>query len=418
MRQNVYRETITGLAFAITLALTVLAIPPAQAQTFNVIYSFTGHASSEFPIAGVTLDQHGDLIGTTSSGGEYDGGTVFELKPTTGGWIYQDLHDLGSGEDGSFPWGGITIGRDGSLYGTTYTGGTLGHGIIFNLRPPATICRSVACPWDETVLYNFMRADDGGDPQAGVVFDASGNFYGTVVNGGAGNSGVVYEMMPSGGGWSYHVLYPFTGGQDGASPDSLLLFDQAGNLYGSALSGGAPGCQGFGCGTIFKLSPLGSGWVEQTLYAFTDGTDGANPESGVVMDSSGNIYSATGGTDAAPGGTVLELSPEGGDWTFNLIEDLSGAGPGPTNNLLRDSAGNLYGTTWGDGAYGHGNVFKLTPTANGWLYTSLHDFTGGADGGNAEGALIMDSSGNIYGTTYQGGLQSCGFCGVVFAISP
>ncbi len=212
MRQSIWRKTITILPLAITLVLTIIAIPSAQAQTFSVIYTFAGHSSSSNPIAGVTLDQHGNLFGTTAWGGAFGGGTVFELKRTQGGFTYSDLHDLGSGEDGSFPWGGITIGPNGTLYGATYTGGTLGHGIIFNLRPPATICRSVTCPWDETVLYNFMRADDGGDAQASVVFDANGNFYGTVVNGGSGDSGVIYEMTPSNGGWTYHILYPFTGG--------------------------------------------------------------------------------------------------------------------------------------------------------------------------------------------------------------
>ena len=405
---------IVTLAMAITFGLAIA--PFAQAQTFHVIYSFAGHGTSANPIAGVTLDQHGDLFGTSSWGGQFGGGTVYELKHTGGGWVYQDLHDLGGGEDGFFPWAGVTIGPNGTLYGNTYSGGTLGHGIIFNLRPPATVCRSVTCPWDETVLYNFMREDDGGDPQGGIVFDANGNLYGAVVNGGLYSSGVVYKMSPSNGGWTYQVLYPFTGGQDGANPDSLLLFDSAGNMYGSALSGGAPGCQGFGCGTIFKLSPSGSGWVEQTLYAFTNGTDGADPQSGVVADGAGNLYGATPGSDGALGGTVFELSRATGSWTFNLMADLSGQ-LGPWNTLVRDRAGNVYGATVEDGAYGQGNIFKLTPTSNGWVYTSLHDFTGGADGGSPEGGLVMDSNGNIYGTTAGGGQQSCE-CGVVFEITP
>ena len=419
MRQGIFKWISHSLlALALLLTLTLIATP-LNAQTFDVIYSFTGHSSSANPIAGVTLDQHGNLFGTTAWGGQFGGGTVFELKRTSGGqFLYSDLHDLGGGQDGAFPWGGITIGPSGALFGTTYTGGTAESGIIFELRPSPTFCRTVTCPWDETVLYNFQRQDDGGDAQASVVFDANGNFYGTVVNGGSGNSGVVYEMTPSNGGWTYHVLYPFTGGPDGANPDSLLTFDHAGNMYGSALAGGNPGCAGYGCGTIFKLSPSGSGWVDHTLYAFSDGTDGANPQSGVVMDGSGNLYSATGGSDGAPGGTVFELVPGAGNWTFDLINDLPGQGLGPTDYLLRDSAGNLYGTTWGGGAYGNGNVFKLRPTSNGWIYTSIHDFTGGADGGNAEGGLVMDSNGNLYGTTYMGGLQSCGFCGVVFEITP
>ena len=273
---------------------------------------------------------------------------------------------------------------------------------MFNLQPRRTSAAPYPVPWNETDLYNFTRQSDGGNPQSGVIFDAHGNIYGTNVNGGSGY-GVVYEMTPSGDGWTYQVLYTFTGGQDGANPASLLLFDSAGNLYGTAMSGGLPGCSGFGCGTVYKLSPSGSGWTETTLYSFTNGTDGSEPSAGLVADSAGNLYGATPGSNGN-GGTVFELSPSGGNWTFNLIYDLSGPGPGPSQNLVRDAAGNLYGVTWGDGAYSQGNVFKLTPTGNGWTYTSLHDFTGGPDGGNALGGLTMDSSGNLYGTTYMGGL--------------
>ncbi len=414
-------DLVRVLRFAMA-ALTVFVfavLVPATAQTYQVIYTFSGHDNPANPIAGVTPDQHGNLYGTTAWGGEFGGGAVYQLKRTNGGYVFSDLHDLGQGLDGSFAWGGITIGPNGSLYGTTYTGGTEGNGVIFNVKPPPTPCRSVRCPWHETVLYNFRRQEDGGNAQASVVFDSRGNFYGAVVNGGVDQQGVVYEMTPSGDGWTYQVLYPFTGGTDGSNPDSLLTFDAAGSLYGSALAGGNSGCVGnLGCGTIFKISRLGGSWAETTLYTFTDGSDGSNPQSGVIFDAAGNIYSATGASDGALGGSVFELTAHSGSYLFNLITDLRGGGPGPWNPLLRDSGGNLYGATWGDGLYGAGNVFKLTPTSNGWVYTDLHDFTGGADGGNAFGGLSMDSEGNIFGTTYMGGLQSCGYCGVVFEITP
>ena len=401
----------------IGLALAIIAPQLAQAQTFNVIYRFTGHNSSAHPISGVTIDQHGNLYGTSAWGGIYNGGTAFELKPTQSGFIYSELHDFGGGTDGSFPWGGVTVGPNGSIYGTTATGGTGIGGTVFNLRPPATFCRSVLCPWDETVLYNFTGGSDGRNPQAGVVFDASGNICGTNVNGGGGSVGVVYEMTPSNGGWTYQLLYTFTNGQDGANPSSLLTFDSSGNIYGTAAAGGQPGCSGFGCGTVYKLTSSGSGWSEHTLYSFQDGSDGANPAAGVIMDTAGNLYGATPGSNSN-GGTVFQMNPSGGNWIFNLAYDLTGVGPGPVANLVRDRAGNLYGASWGDGLYGQGAVFKLTPANGGWTYTSLHDFTGGADGGNAEGGLVMDSNGNLYGTTYQGGLSSCGYCGVVFEITP
>jgi uncharacterized repeat protein (TIGR03803 family) len=296
-------------------------------------------------------------------------------------------------------------------------GGTDGEGTIVNLQPPAEFCRTVSCPWNATDLYNFTRTSDGGNPQSGVIFDSHGNMYGANVNGGAGY-GVVYEMTPSASGWNYQVIYTFTGGADGANPDSPLIFDSAGNLYGAAMSGGLPGCGGFGCGTIYKLSPSGSGWTETTIYSFHDGSDGSAPSGALVADSAGNFYGATAGSDSAGGGTVFELTPSGGSWTFTLIYDLPGAGPGPFGGLARDSAGNLYGATWGDGAYGQGNVFKLAPAGSGWTFTSLHDFTGGSDGANADGGPIVDSHGVVYGTTYDGGSPGCGGCGVVYEVTP
>jgi uncharacterized repeat protein (TIGR03803 family) len=311
----------------------------------------------------------------------------------------------------------VTLAANGSLYGTTGSGGANNGGTVFNLRPPVSFCRSVSCPWDETILYNFSGSNDGRNPQSGVIFDSSGNIYGANVNGGGGGAGVVYEMSPSDGGWSYQTLYTFTGGQDWANPSSPLMFDRAGNIYGTAAAGGQPGCAGFGCGTVYQLTPSGSGWTEHTLYTFHDSTDGAEPSAGLVADGDGNLYGATCCGDEN-GGTLFYLSPSGGSWSFYLVYDLVGTGPGPSANLVRDGAGNLYGASWGDGRYGRGVVFKLTPTNNGWIYTSLHDFTGGSDGGNAEGGLAIDGEGNIYGTTYQGGLQSCAYCGVVYKITP
>lgn len=401
------------------LVFFALSIGPRtlHAQTFSVVYAYTGGGGSAHAIGGLVMDRRGNLFGTTAWGGEDTPGTVYELEHTSNGFVYNELFLAGGGAKGDFPWDAPTFGPNGSLYATMNGGGTGNHGSILNLQPPATICRSTSCPWNVTDLYNFTGGSDGGNPQSGVVFDSHGNMYGANVNDGSGY-GVVYEMTPSGEGWSYQVIYTFTGGQDGANPDSPLIFDSAGNLYGAAMSGGASGCQGFGCGTIFKLSPSGEGWTESTLYSFHDGDDGAAPSGNLVFDPAGNLYGATFGSDGAPGGTVFELTPAGGNWTFNLIYDLPGAGGGPSGGIARDSAGNLYGATWGDGAYGDGNVFKLTPTGNGWTFTSLHDFTNGTDGSNAEAAPVIDSNGVVYGTTYDGGAPVCGGCGVVYQVTP
>jgi uncharacterized repeat protein (TIGR03803 family) len=420
MRRNIsWLRTALGCTVAMLSTLALIPIPSAEAQTFQVIYSFTGHASSQHPIAGVTVDRRGNLFGTTAWGGGSNNGsgTVYELRRTQSGFLYNKLHDFGNGTDGSFPWAGVTIGPNGSLYGTTYDGGTTGNGIVYNLQPPASFCHSTSCPWNETILYNFTRGSDGGDAQAGVTFDRSGNLYGANVNGGSGNVGVVFEMTSSNGGWTYQVIYPFTNGHDGGNPSSLLQLDTAGNLYGTAAVGGLPGCGGFGCGTVYKLSPSGSGWTEQTLYSFHDGTDGAEPQGGVIMDGAGNLYGSTCCGDGT-GGTLFELSPASGNWNFSLLYSYNGGGLGPEGNLVRDTAGNLYGASVFNGLYNQGVVFKLTPRNGGWIYTSIHDFTGGADGGWPEGGLAMDSNGNIYGTTYQGGLSSCGGCGVVYEITP
>jgi uncharacterized repeat protein (TIGR03803 family) len=416
MRQDIWNwSTTVALAVAGMLVLATVSAQSAQAQTFSVIYSFAGHDSSAHPIGGLTIDQHGNLYGTSAWGGLDGPGTLFELKRTGSGFVYSDIHNFGNGTDGNFPWDAPTFGPNGTLYGTTNGGGSHGEGTVFNAQPPARVCGSISCPWEETTLYSFTRGTDGGNPQSGIIFDASGNIYGTNVNGGLGY-GVVYEMTPSDGGWQYQVLYRFTNGQDGANPVSQLMFDSAGNLYGTTESGGLPGCGGFGCGTVYQLSPSASGWTEHTLYSFHGGSDGGQPMGGLITDSAGNLYGATGGSNASPGGTVYEISPAGGSWTFNLIYDLPGNGLGPSANLARDSAGNLYAATWGNGAYGQGVVFKLTPTDHGWVYTDLHDFTGGSDGANALGPMIADSNGTLYGTTYDGGSSNCA-CGVIFEIT-
>ncbi len=417
MRRMDVRTAVGALVVAIPLALLTIPSCPASAQTYKVIYRFTGQGSSENPIAGVTIDAHGNLFGTTAWGGsDNDPGDVYELQRNGSGFTYSQLFNAGDGSKGAFPWDPPVMGP-GGLFVTLYIYGGHDEGSIVRVQPSPTICRVIACLWKASDIYDFTRGSDGGNPQAAVVFDGQGNMYGAAVNGGLGY-GVVYEMTRVNGQWVYHVIYSFTGGDDGAFPLAPLLIDAAGNLYGTAESGGLPGCTGdYGCGTIYKLSRSGDSWSETTLYKFTDGADGSEPSGGLIADSAGNLYGATFGSNGSPGGTVYELVRSGDAWTFKLIYDLPGTGGGPSANLVLDSAGNLYGATWGDGAAGLGNVFKLTPMGNGWSYTSVHDFTGSPDGANANGGLAIDSNGVIYGTTYEGGASNC-LCGVVFEITP
>jgi uncharacterized repeat protein (TIGR03803 family) len=197
-----------------------------------------------------------------------------------------------------------------------------------------------------------------------------------------------------------------------------LNFDPSGNLYGVTRGGGP-----HSLGTVFQLTPTGSSWTENVLYSFQNGNDGEEPLAALILDGAGNLYgnSSDGGTGGS--GTVFTLTPSGTNWLFNVIYPLAGprgSQQGPWARLLMDKAGNLYGTTRGGGKYGFGTVFKLTPLNGTWTYTSLHDFTGGADGANPYGNVISDSNGNLYGTTAAGGnLTPCsGGCGVVFMITP
>ncbi len=179
-------------------------------------------------------------------------------------------------------------------------------------------------------------------------------------------------------------------------------------------------CSGGGCGTVFELSPNGSGWTEKVLYRFQGGNDGLNPNAGVVFDTSGNLYGNTWQGGSGGGGTVYELSPSNGSWTFKLLYSVPGSGYA-VDRLTIDSSGTLYGVLQGGGANGAGAVFRLAPSGGSWIYTDLHDFTGGSDGGSPIGSVSLDSSGNIYGTALFGGAYSCAIgsgCGVIFEITP
>ena len=410
------RTAVAALTVTILFALVVAATPAAQAQTFKVIHTFTGPDGAD-AFAGVTLDAAGNLYGTTSEKSESGGGpgTVFELKPSHGNWVLNNLFTF-NGNDGYEPWSGVVFGPDGALYGTTFTGGS-GSGVVYSLRPAATACKTALCPWTETVLYQFNGGGDGADPAYGnLTFDRAGNLYGTTPYG--GNSpcgwGLVFGLTPSNGGWTESVLYSFCGGNDGEFPFSGVILDEAGNLYGTTVLSGDGGC-GEGCwGTVYQLTPPGAGWKENTLYTFQDGTDGAEPYGGLIFDASGNLYGTTLLGGSGYGGTVFELSPAGGSWTFAVVYAFIGSG-GPYSSLAMDGTGSLYGTTYLDGAYGQGNVFKLTPSSGGWTYASLYDFTGGNDGAYPMGSPVLDKNGNIYGTTSAGGANGKG---VVFEITP
>jgi uncharacterized repeat protein (TIGR03803 family) len=225
----------------------------------------------------------------------------------------------------------------------------------------------------------------------------------------------VYKLTRSSGGWTESLLYSFAGGSDGGLPNGLV-FDSAGNIYGTTDIGGDPGNHG----TVFELTPSGSGWTESIIYRFQPATDGIGPEAGLILDSAGNLYGSTTCGGPGGGGVIFELTPFNGSWTFNVLHSFTAnCATGPRAELLMDRSGNLYGTTYGGGNFAFGSVFKLTPGSGGWTYTSLHDFSDGSDGARPESRLVFDASGNLYGTASEGGTGCYPIgCGVVFEITP
>ena len=410
---------LPALVVPLLLMFTVVGLQPADAQTYAVLHNFTGGQDGAFPEAGLTMMGTGNLYGTTDQGGEYDYGSVFRLRWSGSAWTFSGIYSFQGGNDGYFPDSRLVVGPNGNLYSTTSTGGggscsLYGCGTFFKLQPPLTTCKTALCNWTKTILYRFTNFHDGRNPIGDLLFDTSGSVYGTTTVGGDFGEGSVYELTPSNGEWVGSVLHGFTGGSDGAIPFSGLIADNAGNLYGTAGGGGD-----YRFGTVFELTPTGSGWVLTVLYAFRGGSDGGGPVGGLIFDQSGNLYGTTSSGGSGGGGTVFEMTPSEAGLTFHLLYSFRGSA-GPSANLTLDRAGNLYGTTAGDGTYQHGSVFRLTPDNGSWSETDLYSFTGGSDGNTPMSIVTLDANGNLYGTTQTGGANDCGGrgCGVVWEITP
>jgi len=377
------------------LALAAIATFSAHAQTYTILHNFTGGADGGNPYAGVTLDGAGNLYGTTTTNSDGGPGTVYKLTHKTGGWTLTRLYNSGS-------FGGMTIGPNGTFYGIN------AYSAVFNLQPPPHFLPNLLAPWIETTLYSLAAGS-----YAAVVFDRAGNIYGTTYDGGSYGAGSVFELSPSDGGWTGTVIHSFGNGFDGNFPIAGLLVDAAGNLYGTTQSGGD-----YGDGTVFELSPSAGGWTETLLHSFTGGDDGGDPYGGLIFDPSGNIYGASPGTYEfnGNGGSVFILTPSGNSWTFSVIYSFTEGGDecGPRGTPAMDAAGNLYDTT--TCSPGYGSVFELTPINGGWSYASLHDFGQRGDGAYPEAGVTLDANGNIYGTTSVGGAY--GPYGIVFEITP
>src|ERR1022692_3387487 len=377
----------------------------------TVLYSFTGGADGGYPSAGGIRDSAGNLYGTASYGGTAGWGVVFKVNTSGQETV---LYSFTGGADGGYPYSGLVGDSAGNLYGTTYAGGpggglnffgyccsSAGYGVVYK----------VDAAGQETVLYTLPPPHDGASPTAGVVRDSAGNLYGTTGAGGAQNAGVVYKLDRAG---QETVLYSFTGGADGGYPHAGVIRDSAGNLYGTTPFGGT------GSGVVYKLDTAGQ---ETVLYAFTGGADGGTPWAGVIRDSAGNLYGTAtfGGTTGA--GVVYEVNAAGLETVLYSFTGGANGGNPYGAGVVRDSAGNLYGTTtFGPGTYGPGVVFKVDPSGQETVLYTFCSLAGCPDGAYPGAGVILDSAGNLYGTTEDGGDTSgCGDgngCGVVFKLDP
>jgi uncharacterized repeat protein (TIGR03803 family) len=381
----------------------------AVAQQEKILYTFDGTHGRD-PSAGLIFDSAGNLYGTTPYGGTTDYGTVFELTPVTGGkWRQRVLHNFEvNGTDGCEPRAGLIFDRAGNLYGTASECGKFGGGTVFELTPQANGA------WSEQILHNFNDAGTDGAFPAGVVFDAAGNLYGTTSEGGVRSAGqgwgTVFQLVPGADGhWIENILYDFSKtGSAGHYPPGGVVLDAMGNLYGTTADD---------WGAVFELSPGAGGvWIESTIHSFPSSKgDGVNPLAGLIIDSAGNLYGTTveGGPSAE--GSVFELSLSvGGGWSERILYGFGGDGAWfPEAPVALDGAGNLYGTTvLGNNSSNTGGiVFELHPTESGlWKLQTLHSFLRNSttDGWEPEAGVVVDGSGNVYGTTFNGGANGVG----------
>ena len=392
------------------LAISFLAIAgaalalPAIAQE-SVLYSFNPEADGN-PEGRLLLVGKNTMFGTTEGQGDSPG-TVFELKQSGNSWTESTLVTF-DGTNGLYPAAGLIADANGNLYGTTSSAGTYNGGTVFELT-------NTNGTWNLQTLWYFGNTaiHDGDTPVCDLLMDSTGAIYGTTEDGGTSNMGTVFKLTNSGGTWTESVLYNFAGGPDGDFPVAGLAMDSSGALYGTTYYGGGSGTCNIGCGTVFELAPSGNGWTESVLHAFGNGTDGQFPGYGpLVVASSGALYGTTGSGGANDWGLVYELTPSGGKWKEKILHNFGGAGDGagPDSGLLKGQSGAMFGTTELGGADGGGTVYALTKANGGWtedVVTNFPNFTG--DGFYPHAGVILDKKSEmLFGTTSQGGTDGWG----------
>jgi uncharacterized repeat protein (TIGR03803 family) len=364
-----------------TAIFAVAMIPPAFAGTETVLYNFCSLANcadGSGPYLGnLIFDSAGNLYGTTENGGTNNVGVVFELTPTAGGgWKETVLHNFSSsGKDGYKPYGGLVFDKSGNLYGTTTTGGVHFDGVVYELTPGAN------GKWSETIIHAFNEtAGDGAAPYGAPVFDSEGNLYGSTDAGGKGLFGTVYELIPGANRtWTEKILHSFANnGKDGWLAVSPVILDSSDNIYGTTLLGGSGGN-----GIVYELT-LGTGgkWDEKILHNFaSNNLGGADPYGALAFDAAGDLVSTTNAGGKNNSGTVYELIPgSAGKWTEKVLRSFvtsRSSGEYPLSNVLFDDSGNIYGTTQsgGNGSEANGTIFELVPSSKGgWKEESLYWF--------------------------------------------
>ena len=385
-------------------AVAAAFAPSARAaSSTQVIYSFAGDEDGEYTDSDLIMDNAGNLYGTSVLGGDFGSGTVFELSPSGNSWTHTVLYSFTGGADGGEPYKGVTLDAQGNLYGTAVVGGTggtcveSGCGVVYKLT-------NNGGSWTQTVIHNF-RGRDGYGPGNGLTLDTAGNLYGMTAVGGASGLGVIYQVKPQpDGSWKLVVIHNFTGGNDGSSGSAgRLLLDSAGNLYGVATTGGFNGK-----GTAFKLSPTQDGKFKfKTLYAFKGQPDAGFPYGGLNFDAAGNLYGTTYYDGANDLGSVYQLSlgPDG-KWRERVLYSFKGGsdGNGSISNLVTDAAGNMYGTTSEGGAgCSCGVIFKMARAGGVWKESVVYRFQGVPDAGFAYNGMVAGPPGTFFGATVHGG---------------
>jgi uncharacterized repeat protein (TIGR03803 family) len=385
-----------GLAMAFVYLLALRT--PAEAQTFadNVIYSFTGGSDGNEPLfSGVVRDAKGNFYGTTYAGGAFNYGTVFKVDASGNETVLHSFGQgsFGPGNDGRTPYAGVVIDPSGHLFGTTYEGGIKnqqcgkGCGIVFEIEPNG----------GEKVLHRFTGGTDGGLPFGGVIRDSHGNLYGTTEIGGTLGAGTIFKVDPSG---TETILYSFAAQPDAQYPEAALIRDEAGNFYGTTSAGGV-----YGLGTVFELDTSGH---ESVLYSFAGSfnSDGQGPDTALLRSPNGDLYGTTfqGGNGI---GTVFKVDTSGHETILHAFGSVPNDGAYPESPLAFDSQGNIYGTTIQGGTVGlpGGILFQISAEGS---YSVVYDFGGKADGSAPAGPLLPGLDGSFFGTTSSGGVEGPG----------